>query len=58
MTTTLASVLFIDGVTRPVFLDVDGRQFVLDDEGRPVYGVWVYVDEPEIVTRETSAGNE
>jgi hypothetical protein len=58
MNTPLASILFIGGVTRPVFLDVDGRQYVLDDEGWPVYGVWVYVDEPEIVTRETSAGNE
>jgi hypothetical protein len=36
MNTPLASVPFIGGVTRPVFL-----------EDRPVYGVWVYIDEPD-----------
>jgi hypothetical protein len=39
---------FIDGTIRPVFLVADGRQFVLDADGQPVYGVWVYVDEPVI----------
>jgi hypothetical protein len=42
-------VLFVDGITRRVYLDVDGRQYVLGDDGQPVYGVWIYVDEPEIV---------
>jgi hypothetical protein len=45
---------FIDGVTRPVFLDADGRQSVLDDDGQPIYGVWILIDEPEIVTRATA----
>ena len=26
----IASVSFVDGITRPVFLDVDGRRYVLD----------------------------
>jgi hypothetical protein len=51
MNTPLASIPVMDGATRPVFLDVDGRQYVLDDEGRPVYGVWVDIDEPEIVVK-------
>jgi hypothetical protein len=32
--------LFIDGVTRAVFQDGDGGQFVVDGEAR-VYGVWL-----------------
>src|SRR5207244_1712994 len=41
--------LFTDGITRPVFEDADGRQFV-DDDGQRVYGVWlVPADEPAIV---------
>jgi len=43
MNTPLASVSFIDGVTRTVFLDVDGRQYVLDNDGNPVYGSWIYI---------------
>jgi hypothetical protein len=45
----IAFVPFIDSAIRPVFLDEDGRQYVLDDDGQPVYGMWVYIDEPEIV---------
>ena len=44
-----ASIPFADGVVRPVFLDADGRQYVLDDNGQPIYGVWIYIDEPQIV---------
>jgi hypothetical protein len=44
-------VSFIDGVARTAFLDADGRQFVLDDDGQLVYGAWVYIDEPEFVKR-------
>jgi hypothetical protein len=40
---------FTDGIVRPVFLDAGGRQYILDNEGQPLYGVWVYIDEPEIV---------
>ena len=46
----IASISFVDGITRPVFLDVDGRQYVLDGDGQDVYGVWVLIDEPLIVT--------
>jgi len=31
---------FSDGTTRPVFLDHDGRQYVIHD-GRPVHGIWL-----------------
>ena len=33
---------FLDGSTRLVYVDVDGRQFVIDDEGQRLYGVWLY----------------
>jgi hypothetical protein len=36
---------FTDGATRPVYRDDDGRQFVLDDDGEPVYGTWLHPDE-------------
>jgi len=29
-----------DGVKRPVYQQMDGRQYWLDDDGEPVYGVW------------------
>ena len=29
----------------PVYRSDDGRQFVLDDDGEPVYGVWLHPDE-------------
>ena len=34
-----AHVQFAGGPMRPVF-EVDGRQFVLGDDGVPIYGVW------------------
>ena len=40
---------FVDGVSRPVFLDEDGRQYVIDNDGNRVYGVWIYIDEPDVV---------
>jgi hypothetical protein len=46
---SIAIIPFIDGCMRDVFFDADGRQFVLDDNGEPMYGVWIYIDEPEIV---------
>ena len=49
MNTPLAPIPFIDGVTRPVYVVEDGRQYVLDDKVRPIYGVWVYIDEPEFL---------
>ncbi len=35
----IAQVKFVDGVVRPVF-EENGRQYVIDDDGLPVYGVW------------------
>jgi len=32
---------FTDGVTRPVFLDKDGREFVIDGDGQRVHGYWL-----------------
>jgi hypothetical protein len=34
----IASIRFIDGVIRPIYVVDDGRQYVLDDEGRRIYG--------------------
>jgi hypothetical protein len=36
---------FIDGTTHPVYRSDDGRQYVFDDDGEPVYGVWLHPDE-------------
>lgn len=38
---------FTDGANRPVYLDTDGRQFVLDDDGQRVYGVWILEEEAD-----------
>ena len=35
----VAHVRFADGPMRPVF-EAKDRQFVIDDDGNPVYGVW------------------
>jgi hypothetical protein len=32
---------FTDGVERDVYQASDGRQFVIDDFGLPVFGVWL-----------------
>jgi hypothetical protein len=42
----LGTAAFIDGIDRAVY-DEDGRQFVHDDAGHKVYGVWIYIDEDE-----------
>ena len=44
----IASVQFTDGVQR-VFLDEEGRQYVQYDAGNRMYGVWVLINELEIV---------
>jgi hypothetical protein len=41
----IAYIDFTDGTTRPIFLD-DGRRFVIDDDGKRIYGEW-HVPEPE-----------
>lgn len=40
MTEPIAFIDFVDGVLRPVFEDSPGRQYVLDDDGNRVYGIW------------------
>ena len=49
----IARVPLADGRTRAVYEGPDGRQFVLDNDGEPVFGVWVLgpedADEPAIV---------
>jgi hypothetical protein len=50
----IAHVNFTDGTRRPVFEQLDGRQYVLEEEGDRVYGVWYIqpdggVDLPVIV---------
>jgi hypothetical protein len=42
---------FTDGAQRAVYEDGDGRQFVIDDEGQAVYGVWLIPDEPAAIVR-------
>ena len=49
MNTPLASIPSIEGITGLVYLDPDGRQSVLDDDRNRVYGLWLLIDEPEIV---------
>jgi hypothetical protein len=37
----IAHVDFVDGVRRPVYEQLDGRQYVLlDEDGERVHGVW------------------
>ena len=38
---TIARVPFTDGATREVYEKTDGRQYVHDNDGERVYGVWV-----------------
>ena len=48
----IGSVPFVDGVTRDVHEDDDGRQWVEGYEGEQVYGVWLMpADEPLMVDR-------
>ena len=53
----IGSIAFIDSITRPVYLDADGQQYVIDDDGEPVYGSWIYIDEPDIVRAATDRGS-
>jgi hypothetical protein len=47
---------FVDGKVRPVFEDAHG-QYVIDDDGEHIYGVWYIPPEdchvPIVVTDET-----
>jgi hypothetical protein len=40
---------FTDGSQRAVYQDDEGRQFVIDDEGQAVYGIWLLPDEPAVI---------
>ena len=40
----IGSVRFIDGSERTVYLDADGRQYVLDGD-EAVFGVWILTDD-------------
>jgi hypothetical protein len=47
MDQVIGEVLFVDGVTRPVYQQRDGRQYVLGEGRQPVYGVWILLEEDE-----------
>jgi len=38
-----------DEVTVPVYQDDSGRQFLIDDEGQVIYGVWMLMEEPAVL---------
>jgi hypothetical protein len=41
---------FVDGATRDVYEDADGRQWVVGNDGERVYGAWLLpADEPLVV---------
>jgi hypothetical protein len=51
---------FVDGTRRPIYEDARG-QYVMDDEGEPVYGLWLIpepgsYDAPLIVQRPAGTG--
>jgi hypothetical protein len=52
----VAYTTFTDGARRPVFEDACG-QYVLDDDGQPVRGVWFIADMPAIVDAATWPGD-
>jgi hypothetical protein len=48
---------FSDGTVRPVYLEVStGRQYVPDNQGEPMYGLWLRKTEPD--TLEVAGSNE
>jgi hypothetical protein len=44
----IAFVLFTDGAKRPVYQEPSGKQYVIDDEGEKVHGVWYLPPEERI----------
>ena len=41
--------VFTDKANRPIFQEESGRQYVMDDDGNRVYGVWLMPeDEPDL----------
>ncbi len=43
----VATIEFADGKTRPVFEAPDRRQYVLNNRGRRIFGVWYYPREAD-----------
>jgi hypothetical protein len=43
----LAHIDCTDGTRRPVYEDGHGRQYVLDDLGEPIFGLWL-IPRPEV----------
>ncbi|MBM4071394.1 MAG: hypothetical protein FJ271_21020 [Planctomycetes bacterium] len=44
----VAHVWFTDGAKRAVYRESSGRQYILDDDGDKVHGVW-YIPEEELI---------
>ena len=38
---------FVDGADRDVYQELDGRQYVYDDCGLQVFGIWILTEEAE-----------
>jgi hypothetical protein len=46
----VGSRLFVDGAERPVYVDAQGRQYVLGQDAEVVHGQWLPpADEPVVV---------
>jgi hypothetical protein len=43
----VASTEFLGGAMRPVFQTPEGRQYVVDDDGKRVYGVWFILEDAD-----------
>ena len=43
----LGEIELVDGSRRPVFEEPGGRQYVVDDNGERVYGVWIIPPDAE-----------
>jgi hypothetical protein len=48
MDTLIGKIRIVDGSCREVFQQPDGRQYVLDDAGDPVHGVWIIPEEESV----------
>lgn len=49
---------FTDGNRRDVYGDDDGQQFVVGDDGEPVYGNWILIPEVEELTPIVTQGTQ
>jgi hypothetical protein len=48
MTRIIATLAFTDGTQRDVHEDDEGRQFVVNEEGQAVYGIWILAEKPAV----------